>query len=95
MLYAGRAGTFIAPEYQKRGLGTRLTRHCNAIADEAGSSTYVTAISEVALCMFEKEGFAKLGSLDTNLEEFDGQELLTRSYACCRVHVVKPRDSSV
>ena len=32
-------GTFVHPDFQNRGFGTWLTRHCNQIADDYGAAT--------------------------------------------------------
>jgi hypothetical protein len=38
-----RKGTNVLPEFQKMGLGTCFTQHCNAIADQTGNKTWVPA----------------------------------------------------
>lgn len=35
-----RQGTFVDPEFQQKGLGARLAKHLNVIADEKGARTW-------------------------------------------------------
>ncbi|KAJ2978547.1 hypothetical protein NQ176_g3761 [Zarea fungicola] len=79
-----RVGAFVLPEYQRKGLGSALTREGNAIADDAGAPTYVVTY-DAAVRMFEGSGFVQLGHLDTDLEEFGGLPNVTsRTYALVR-----------
>jgi hypothetical protein len=46
----------VDPAYQRRQLGTKLTQHCNRIADEAGAKTFAGARPS-SRKMFEQNGF--------------------------------------
>ncbi|PVH85351.1 hypothetical protein DL98DRAFT_527832 [Cadophora sp. DSE1049] len=66
-----RKGTMVHPDYQKRGFGTELTKHCNAIADKSGDRTWVPA-RPTSVNMFRKNGFKDIGSVDAHLERWGG-----------------------
>jgi GNAT superfamily N-acetyltransferase len=51
-----KRSTQVLPSYQRHGLGTWMTRHCNAVADEAGQPTFVLARPKAAK-MLETTGF--------------------------------------
>ncbi|KAH8807340.1 hypothetical protein F5884DRAFT_789029 [Xylogone sp. PMI_703] len=78
-----RVGTFVHPDYQRQGVGTLLTRHCNKVADEAGFPTYVGAASTSAV-LFRKEGFQEIDCLETKIEDFGGPKGVDRSYVLLR-----------
>ena len=61
----------ILPEYQRKGFGTFLTHHCNAIADKAGAKTWVPA-RPISLKMFRQCGFKDVGAYNTDFERWDG-----------------------
>ncbi|KAK0108346.1 hypothetical protein ONS95_003161 [Cadophora gregata] len=66
-----RKGTMVHPDYQKRGFGTELTKHCNAISDGSGDRTGVPA-RPTSVNMFRKNGFKDIGSVDAHLERWGG-----------------------
>jgi len=66
-----RKGTMVHPEYQKRGFGTELTKHCNAISDKSGDRTWVPA-RPTSVNMFRENGFKDIGSVDAHLERWGG-----------------------
>lgn len=78
-----RVGAFILPEYQRKGLGSALSRECDVIADEVGVDTYVSAY-ESSLKMFESAGFVRLGHIETNLGEYGGPNTAFRTYVLKR-----------
>ncbi|KAH8598129.1 hypothetical protein B0O99DRAFT_615972 [Bisporella sp. PMI_857] len=78
-----RQGTMIDPDFQKQGLGTALTHHCNAIADKAGVATYVSA-RPTSIKMFNDNGFVNIGEHDAHLEEFGGLREKSITKACKR-----------
>lgn len=65
-------GTHVLPEYQRQGLGSWLTEHCNYIADKHQAKTYVTAGCK-SRGMFKALGFKKFGVFDPHAERW-GQE---------------------
>ncbi|KAJ2981162.1 hypothetical protein NQ176_g2200 [Zarea fungicola] len=74
-----RVGAFILPEYQRKGLGSALSRECDVIADEVGVDIYVSAY-ESSLKMFENAGFVRLGHVDTKFGEYGGPNTSFRTH---------------
>lgn len=66
-----RKGSFVDPAYQRRGLGSWLTQHCNAIADGYGKDTFV-GVRPAGKRMFESQGFKVVGTFTTELSEYGG-----------------------
>ena len=64
-----RKGTMIHPDFQKRGFGTFLTHHCNAISDKTRGKTYVPA-RPTSNRMFRQCGFKEVGSHNADLKRF-------------------------
>ncbi|KAI0995258.1 hypothetical protein K3495_g12924 [Podosphaera aphanis] len=63
-----RLGTMIRPEFQKKGLGTYLTKLLNGLADADGSKSWVSARPSVVK-MFQENGYKDVGSsADSHLE---------------------------
>jgi hypothetical protein len=69
--WADRKGTMIHPNFQKRGFGSFLTHHCNAIADKTGGKTWVPA-RPTSLKMFRQCGFKDVATHNANLERWGG-----------------------
>lgn len=67
--FQDRMGTHVLPEYQRRGLGSWLTKHCNSIADAHNAKTYVTAGCK-SRGMFKALGFKKFGEFDPHAERW-------------------------
>jgi len=61
----------VHPNFQRKGLGTWLTRHCNALADKDGCKTYVGATPQ-SLGMFRKLGFEILGENNLDMVKYGG-----------------------
>lgn len=61
----------VHPDFQKRGFGTVLTLHCNAISDKAGRRTFVPA-RPTSIKMFNDNGFVTVGTHDAHLERWGG-----------------------
>jgi ribosomal protein S18 acetylase RimI-like enzyme len=53
----------VLPEFQKRGFGTYLIRHYNAISDKSGDRTWLPSRPN-SIHMFKNEGFKVMGILD-------------------------------
>ena len=68
-LRTDRKGTMIHPDFQKRGFGTALTYHCNAISDRTGGKTYVPARPS-SNHMFRQCGFREVGTHNADLKRF-------------------------
>ncbi|KAF2094603.1 hypothetical protein NA57DRAFT_80402 [Rhizodiscina lignyota] len=64
-----RRGTMVDPDYQRRGLGTLLTKYCNKIADEAGARTFVPARPS-SKHMFEQCGFVVLDEFPIDMKKY-------------------------
>ena len=80
---ADKKGTMVHPAYQRLGLGTWLTKHCNAIADAAGGRTFVLARPS-SKHLFENLGFKVLGSEDLDLVRYGGKESEGRAWVLVR-----------
>ena len=78
-----RKGTMVLPEFQKRGFGTYLTRHCNAISDKSGDRTWLPSRPN-SIHMFKNEGFKVMGTLDSHIERYGGSRRDSITYAVCR-----------
>lgn len=61
----------VHPDFQNRGLGTVLTKHCNTISDRAGGRTFV-GLRPASLEMFNRLGFKIVGKHDSQLEQWGG-----------------------
>ena len=59
----------VHPDFQKRGFGTWLTRHCNQIADDYGAATFV-GVTPASLHMFQTLEFKLLGLLKLNMADY-------------------------
>lgn len=68
-----RRGTFVDPDYQKKGLGTRLTKYCNDIADRAGARTVVPATKN-SVQMFKSNEFVVKEEFHVDLEPYTGRK---------------------
>jgi GNAT superfamily N-acetyltransferase len=78
-----RNGTFVLPEYQRKGVGTMLSLVCNEIADRAGSKTFVTARPN-SLHMLQKTGFEILAENVIDMTKFGGGEEDGKSWTMVR-----------
>lgn len=74
-----RKGTFVHPDYQKRGFGTWITRACNDIADREGAATYVTARPS-SIQLFRQTGFQVIGERNLDMRPWGGTEEGGRSW---------------
>ena len=70
-IWADRKGTMIHPDFQRRGFGTYLTHHCNAIADKTGGKTWVTA-RPTSVKMFRQCGFKDVVTHNADLKRWGG-----------------------
>jgi len=61
----------VHPDFQKRRLGSVLTKHCNSISDKTGGKTFVPA-RPTSIKMFNDNGFVTVGEHDSHLERFGG-----------------------
>ena len=77
-MLADRRGTMVHPDFRKRGFGTVLTRHCNAIMDQSGDRMFVP-VRPTSIKMFKDCGFKVLGLYDSPLERFGGSGELSQS----------------
>ncbi|KAH8816779.1 hypothetical protein F5884DRAFT_853207 [Xylogone sp. PMI_703] len=66
-----KRGTMIHPDYQRRGLGTKLTQHTNKITDEAGRPTFVPC-RYTSWKMFQSEGFKQIADHHPPVEMWGG-----------------------
>ena len=73
----------VLPGYQKKGFGTILTRHCNAIADKAGDRTFAPA-RPTSQKMFQNEGYKILGFYDSHLERWGDDMSWTKTAVMVR-----------
>jgi L-amino acid N-acyltransferase YncA len=70
-------------DFQKRGLGTALTRYTNTIADKTGVRTWAPA-RPTSIKMFLNEGFTLRGEIDAHLERWGGDREKSISKMVCR-----------
>ena len=61
----------VHPDFQKKGFGTFLTHHCNAIAGKTGGKTWVTA-RPTSVEMFRKCGFKDVATHNADLKRWGG-----------------------
>jgi hypothetical protein len=61
----------IDPDFQKRGFGTILTKHTNAISDKTGGRVFAPARPS-SRKMFLDNGFKAVGIHDSRLERWGG-----------------------
>ena len=70
-IWADRRGTMIHPDFQRKGFGTFLTHHCNAISDKTGGKTWVTA-RPTSVKMFRQCGFKDVATHNADLKRWGG-----------------------
>ena len=70
-IWVDRKGTMVHPDFQKRGFGSFLTHHCNAIANKTGGKTWVTARPS-SVKMFRKCGFKDVATHNADLKRWGG-----------------------
>ena len=70
-IWVDRKGTMIHPDFQRRGFGTFLTHHCNAIADKTGRKTWVSARPS-SVKMFRQCGFKDVAAHNADLKRWGG-----------------------
>lgn len=80
---ADRKGTMVHPDFQKRGFGSVLTRHCNAIMDKTGDRTFVPA-RPTSIKMFKDNGFKVVGFHDSHLERWGGPVEKSKTWLAIR-----------
>jgi GNAT superfamily N-acetyltransferase len=68
---ADRKGTMIHPDFQRRGFGTFLTHHYNAIADKTGGKTWVS-VRPTSLKTFRQCGFKDVATHNADLKRWGG-----------------------
>ena len=59
----------IHPDFQKRGMGTALTKHCNKISDEAGGRTWVP-VRPSSKKMFMDLGFVPVKEIFIDMKKY-------------------------
>ena len=65
------ADRIVHSDFQRRGFGTYLTHHCNAIADKTGGKTWVTNRPSARM-MFRQCGFKEVASHNADLKRWGG-----------------------
>ena len=72
-----RQGTMVDTSYQRQGIRQMIQRKCNALADQAGATTFVKT-RESSRPLFEQEGFKVLEEIPMNYEEcgYEGKTVL-------------------
>ena len=63
----------VHPDFQRLGLGSTLTRHCNNLADKAGARTYSVA-RNTSKPMLLNFGFEVVGKEGQDLSKYGGKE---------------------
>ena len=65
-----RLGEFyLMPERQRRGLGTRILRHCLSLADDAGLPVCLEYLKwNPAGTLYRREGFVVIGETDIHYQ---------------------------
>ena len=61
----------IHPDFQRRGFGTFLTNHCNAVADKTGGKTWVAAKPN-SQKMFRQCGFKDVATHNADFKRWGG-----------------------
>lgn len=61
----------IHPEFQKRGFGTFLVHHCNAIVDKAGGKVWAST-RPTSVKIFRQCGFKDVATYNTDLKRWGG-----------------------
>jgi citrate lyase synthetase len=78
-----RKGTMVHPNFQKRGFGTVLTHHCNAISDKTRGRTFVPP-RPTSVKMFNQCGFKTVGSHDSHIERLGGSVEKSKTWMAIR-----------
>jgi N-acetylglutamate synthase-like GNAT family acetyltransferase len=61
----------VHPDFQKRGFGSFLTHHCDAVADKTGGKTWVLA-RPTSVKMFRQCGFKDVATHNAGLKRWGG-----------------------
>ena len=59
----------VHPKHQRKGFGTKLIQHCSAIADAAGTPTYLSSFPQ-AHDLYENLGYTDIDYFDVDLNEW-------------------------
>lgn len=78
-----RKGTTIHPDFQKKGLGTVLTKVWNEVTDKSGDRTWCPC-RPTSIKMFREHGFKDVGVIDANLERWGGSRENSLTYITLR-----------
>ncbi len=78
-----RKGTTVHPDFQKKGLGTWLTRHWNDVTDKTEDKTWCPC-RPTSIKMFRDHGFKDVGVVDGHLERWGGSRKNSLTYITVR-----------
>ena len=78
-----RKGIVVLPEYQRRGIASKLSQRLNEIVDAEGGTTYVIAVP-ASMPMFKMQGFETIGTKSTDMAKFGGSSEQGMNYVMLR-----------
>ncbi|KAG4423131.1 hypothetical protein IFR04_003768 [Cadophora malorum] len=78
-----RKGIVVLPEYQRRGIASKLSQRLNEIVDEEGGRTYVIAVP-ASMPMFKMQGFEIIGTESMDMAKFGGPPEQGKHYVMLR-----------
>ena len=84
-----RKGIVVLPEYQRRGIASKLSQRLNEIVDEEGGTTYVIAVP-----MFKMQGFEIIGTESMDMAKFGGPPEQGNHYVMLRIPHSKVTENS-
>ncbi|KAH7412694.1 hypothetical protein BKA64DRAFT_637386 [Cadophora sp. MPI-SDFR-AT-0126] len=78
-----RKGMAVLPEYQRKGIASKLSQRLNEIVDEEGGTTYAVAVP-AAMMLFKKQDFEIIGTGSMDMTKFGGTSEQGNSYVMLR-----------
>lgn len=78
-----RKGIVVLPEYQRRGIASKLSQRLNEIVDAERGTTYVIAVP-ASMPMFKMQGFETIGTKSTDMAKFGGSSEKGMNYVMLR-----------
>lgn len=73
----------VLPEYQRKGIASKLSQRLNEIVDEEGGTTYAVAVP-AAMMLFKKQDFEIIGTGSMDMTKFGGTSEQGNSYVMLR-----------
>ncbi|KAK0121681.1 hypothetical protein ONS95_009966 [Cadophora gregata] len=85
-----RKGIAVLPEYQRKGIATKLSRRLDEIVDENVGLTYVATVP-ASMMLFKTQGFEIIGTESMDMTKFGGTPEQGKNYVMLRKPQLKTK----